>query len=193
MAPPPRPVSRMPHTEVLDEHLPGRTASVRAPSVVQDPYGERRYAQEMPPPQPVYRRVVSDYSRPVVSDRRIYATPAEGPESYTRAGSVQVAEYLPRPTYIEEHALPQERIIRTASVRSHHPRYEEPYEPVQRVESVRPIAHTHNPGYFVGGRRVREYTEHPHDVGVRRYYDREEGNRMGLEDVEPLQRVPQQY
>lgn len=193
MAPPPRPVSRMPHTEAPDEPLPGRTASVRAPSVVQDLYGERRYAQEMPPPQPVYRRVVSDYSRPVVTDRRIYATPAEGPEPYTRAGSVQVAEYLPRPTYVEEHALPQERIIRTASVRSHHPRYEEPYEPVQRVESVRPIAHSRNPGYFVGDGRVREYTEHPHGVGVRRYYDREEADRMALEDAEPVQRVPQHY
>lgn len=189
MAPPPRPVSRMRQHEVLGEPVPVRTASVRAPSVVQDPYGERRFAQEMPPPQPVYRRVVSDYARPAVSDRRIY----EGHEPYSRAGSVQVAEYLPRPTYVEDHAFPQERIIRTASVRSQQPRYEEPYESVQRVGSVRPTAQSRNPGFFVGERRMREYTEHPHDIGLRRYYDGGEAEPIALEDAEPVPRVPQHY
>lgn len=193
MAPPPRPVSRMPQPEILDEPVPARTVSVRAPSVVQDPYGERRYTHEMPPPQPVYRRVVSDYARPAVSDRRMYATPAEGHEPYSRAGSVQIAEYLPQPTYVEDHALSQERVIRTPNVRSHQSRYEEPYEVVPRMGSVRPAAQSRNPGFFVGERRMREYTEHPHDMGLRRYYDGGEAERIALEDAEPVQRVPQHY
>ncbi|KAJ5991434.1 hypothetical protein N7522_011641 [Penicillium canescens] len=99
MAPPPRPVSQMSKANIYDDQVPHRTASVRAPSVVQDPYVERRYVQEMPPPQPIYRRVTSDYARPVAHERQPYAAPLEGHGPYSRSGSVQV-EYLPLATQL---------------------------------------------------------------------------------------------
>ncbi|KAJ5627143.1 hypothetical protein N7528_004570 [Penicillium herquei] len=199
MAPPPRPASRAPapQGEVYDDRPPARPASVRAPSVVhQDPYIERRYIQEMPPPQPVYRRVTSNYARPAASDRQVYVTPVEAHEPYPRAGSVQVAEYLPRrQTYVEDHAIPQERVIRTASVRPQpqpQHRYEEPHDVVQRVGSTRPAGPAREVSVYMEERPIGDYVERPYYVRERRYYD--EDNRMALDGTaESVHRVSQHY
>ncbi|KAJ5923678.1 hypothetical protein N7454_008923 [Penicillium verhagenii] len=197
MAPPPRPPSRAPapQGEIYEERTPIRTASVRAPSIVQEPYLENRYIQEMPPPQPVYRRVTSDYVRPVVGERQTYAAPLEGHEPYSRAGSVQVAEYIPRrQNYVEEPPLPQERVIRTASVRPQpQHRYEEQtHDVIQRVGSTRPTG----PGrqVYMDERPVGEYVERPYYVRERRYYEGDDGNRLALDgNSEPVHRGPQHY
>ncbi|KAJ5773914.1 hypothetical protein N7457_008810 [Penicillium paradoxum] len=196
--PPPRPVSQM-SKEVYDERLPHHAGGVRAPSVVQDPYGERRYVQEMPPPQPIYRRVTSDYARSIAAhDRQSYAAPMEAHEPYPRSGSVQVAEYLPprHAVYIDERPAPQERIIRTASVRPPQPRYEDPHEVVQRVGSVRPTGPGREPSIFMDDRPLGEYVERPYFIRERRYYDGEgeEGDRLGLDGAsDTIQRAPQRY
>jgi len=196
MAPPPRPLSQMPK-DVYDDRAPVRTASVRAPSVVHDPYVERRYMQEMPPPpQPVYRRVTSDYARPVTGERRTYATAMESHDPYARSGSVQVAEYLPRrPTYVEEHSIPQERLIPTSSVRPQQARFEEPHhEVVQRVGSVRPAGPSRDVSVFLDERQVGDYNERPYYIRERRYFEGDGGKRMALDGgVEPVQHVPQHY
>lgn len=196
--PPPRPASQV-SKDVYDERVPHHAASFRAPSVVQDPYGERRYVQEMPPPQPIYRRVTSDYARPVVAhERQTYAAPLEGHEPYTRSGSVQVAEYLPprHAVYIDERPAAQERVIRTASVRPPQPRYEDPHEMVQRIGSVRPTGPTREPSIFMDERPLGEYVERPYFIRERRYYDGEDeaGDRMGLDGAnDTIQRVSQRY
>ncbi|KAJ5316632.1 hypothetical protein PENANT_c019G01346 [Penicillium antarcticum] len=194
MAPPPRPLSQM-SKAVYDDQVPHRTTSVRAPSVVQDPYVERRYLQEMPPPQPIYRRVAPDYARPIshAHERQPYATPLEGHEPYSRSGSVQV-EYLPprHPAYLDERGVPQERVIRTASVRPPQPRYEEPHEIDQRVGSVRPPAPGREVSVFMEGRPVGEYVERPYYIRDRRYYDGEgeEGDHVALDGAnDTVQRV----
>ena len=192
--PPPRPVSRM-SKDVYDERVHPHAGSVRAPSVVQDPYGERHYVQEMPPPQPVYRRVTSEYARPVAADERPgYAAPLEGHEPYSRSSSVQVAEYLPRhAVYVDERGVPQERIIRTASVRPPQPRYE--HEVVQRVGSVRPAGPGREPSIF-RDRPVGEYVERPYYIRDRRYYEAEgeEGDRVALDGAnDTIQRGSHRY
>ena len=195
--PPPRPVSQM-SKDMYDERLPQHhSGSVRAPSVVQDPYSERRYVQEMPPPQPIYRRVTSDYARPVAAlERQSYAPPFEGHEPYARSGSVQVAEYLPprHTVYVDERGVPQERIIRTTSVRPQ-PRYEEPHE-VQRVGSVRPTGPNREPSVFMEDRPMGEYVERPYYIRERRYYEGEgeEGDRIAFDGAtDSVQRGPQRY
>ncbi|KAJ5383985.1 hypothetical protein N7517_001896 [Penicillium concentricum] len=195
--PPPRPVSQMPK-DVYDERVHHHAGSVRAPSVVQDPYGERHYVQEMPPPQPVYRRVTSEYARPLVAhERQGYAAPLEGHEPYSRSNSVQVAEYLPRhAVYVDERGVPQERIIRTASVRPPQPRYEDSHEVVQRVGSVRPTGPGREPSIFMEDRQVGEYVERPYYIRDRRYYEGEgeEGDRIALDGAnDTIQRGPQRY
>ncbi|KAJ5168466.1 uncharacterized protein N7482_004060 [Penicillium canariense] len=195
MAPPPRPMSRAPKPEAYDDHVPVRTASVRAPSVIQDPYGEHRYVQEMPRPQPVYRRVVSDYARPVTGERRVYEAPLEGHDPYARSGGVQVAEYLPRrPAYVEEHAEPPERVIRTSSVRPPQARYEQPHPVVQRVSSVRPGGPSREVSVFLEDRQMGDYIERPYYVRERRFYDGDDGNRMVPDGTaDSVQRAPQRY
>lgn len=196
MAPPPRPMSRAPPPkgDVYDDRAPPRAPSVRAPSVVQDPYGDRRYVQEMPPPQPVYRRVASDFVRPVTSDRRAYAVPAEGHEPYSRSGSAQVPEYLSRrPTYVDEHGQPQERMIRTSSVRPGPARYEEPDVVVQRVGSAHPGGPSREVSIYMEDRPLGNYVEQPYYVRERPYYEPEDANRMALTGTEPVHRVQQHY
>jgi hypothetical protein len=200
MPPPPqrRPLSQMPK-DVYEERVPHHAGSVRAASIVQDPYGERRYVQEMPPPQPVYRRVTSDYARPLTAhERPSYVAPSEGHEAYTRSGSVQVAEYLPprHPVYIDDRGAPQERLIRTASVRPPQARYENPHEVVQRVGSVRPTGPVREPSVFMDERPVVDYVERPYFIREQRYYEGEgeEGDRLGLDGAnDTIQRVPQRY
>lgn len=194
--PPPRPVSRAPapKPDTYDDRAPVRTASVRAPSVIQEPY-ERRYVHEMPPPQPVYRHVPVDYARPVPPERRAYAAPLNDHEHYTRDGSVQVAEYLPnRPAYVENHTLPPERMIRTASVRPPPARYEGPHEVVHRIGSVRPSGPGREVSVYMDERPMGDYIERPYYVRERRYYEEDDENRMALDGVaEPVQRVSQHY
>ncbi|KAI3173065.1 hypothetical protein DTO046C5_3412 [Penicillium roqueforti] len=194
--PPPRPVSRM-SNDVYEERVHHHAGSVRAPSVVQDPYGERHYVQEMPPPQPVYRRVTSEYARPVAADERQgYAAPLEGHEPYSRSSSVQVAEYIPRhAVYVDERGVPQERIIRTASVRPPQPHYENSHEVVQRVGSVRPTGPGREPSIF-RDRQLGEYVERPYYIRDRRYYEGEgeEGDHIALDGAnDTIQRGPQRY
>ncbi|KAJ5380475.1 uncharacterized protein N7496_002903 [Penicillium cataractarum] len=195
MAPPPRPMSRAPKADVYGDHVPVRTASVRAASVVQDPYGEHRYVQEMPPPPPTYRRVVSDYARPVAGERRAHAAPLESHDPYAPSDNVQLAEYVPRrPAYVGEHAPPLDRVIRTASVRPQQVRYEEPMEVVQRVSSVRPGGPSRDVSVFVEDRQRGEYVERPYYVREQRYYEADDGNRMALDGpADSVRRAPSRY
>jgi hypothetical protein len=195
MAPPPRPLSRAPKADVYGDHVPVRTGSVRAASVIQDPYGGHRYVQEMPPPPPTYRRVASDYVRPVAGERRAYATPLESHDPYAPSDSVQVAEYVPRrPAYVEEHGPPLERVIRTSSVRPQPVRYEEPLEVVQRVSSVRPAGPSREVSVFLDDRQRGEYIEQPYYVREQRYYEADDGNRMALDGpADSVQRPQPRY
>lgn len=200
MAPPPRPLSRVPRVETYDDRVPARAPSVRAQSVVQDPYIERRYVQEMPPPQPqYYRRVTADYARPVANERRAYAAPLEGGrEPYSRSGSVQV-EYVPRhSTYVDEPpAPPPGRAMRTASVRPQLTRYEEPHEiPQQRVGSIRP-GPSRDVSVIMDDRLMGDYVERPYYIRERRFYEGEDGgSRVPLDGAaDSVQRVqvPRHY
>ena len=178
-APPPvhylSPVSRMPRSDVFDDGAPVRQASVRAASIIEDPYGGRRYVQEMPPPPSAYRRV-ADYARP-------YATPVDDREPFPRGGSVQVGEYPPRrTTYMEDPGVPRERVVRMSSVRPPTARYEEPREVLPRVASVRPSGGRDMSVYMDDDpQRAREYIERPMYVSSRaptlreepQYYDGE--------------------
>ncbi|KAF3388980.1 hypothetical protein F1880_003955 [Penicillium rolfsii] len=195
MAPPPRPMSRAPKADVYSDHVPVRTASARAPSVIQDPYGEHRYVQEMPPPPQTYRRVVSDYARPVAGERRAYATSLQGHDPYAPSEGVQLAEYVPRrPPYVEEHAQSLERVVRTSSVRPQSVRYEEPLEVVQRVGSVRPVGPSREVSVFLDDRPRGEYIERPFFVRDQRYYEGDDGNRMALAGpADPVQRAQPRY
>ncbi|KAL1965509.1 hypothetical protein VTN77DRAFT_5592 [Rasamsonia byssochlamydoides] len=192
----PPPPSRVAKVEDYNERAHIRNGSVRATSIVDDPYGDRRYVHDMPPPpQTTYRRVV-DYPRGVVEERRPYRPVAEREPAY-RSSSV-VVDYAPRhSTYVEDHEIPRERLVRMSSVRPPATRYEEPRE-VHRVQSVRP-----------GGREVsyvdeeprpqREYMDRPVYTSMRpvrdeRYYDDEDAGRIVLDGTgEVVHRVPQRY
>ncbi|PYH94220.1 hypothetical protein BO71DRAFT_399093 [Aspergillus ellipticus CBS 707.79] len=196
----PPPSSRIPRSDVYDDPAALHHASVRAASVLEDPYGGRRYVQEMPPPQAAYRRV-ADYARPAPSERPSYATALDEREPYPRSASVQVGDYAARrPPYLDEAELPRERIVRVPSVRPPTSRYEEPREVIQRVESVRPGGRDVSVYVDDGTRQPREYIERPVYVAARplareeRYYDPGNPERVVLEggrDV--VHRVPQRY
>ncbi|KAB8235501.1 uncharacterized protein BDW43DRAFT_270431 [Aspergillus alliaceus] len=195
----PPPSSRMPipRSEVYDDHQPVRYASVRAPSVLEDPYASRRYVQDMPPPQGAYRRV-ADFARPAPSERRPYAAPFDEREALPRSASVQVTDYSTRrPPYIEETELPRERIVRMPSVRPPTTRYDEPREVIQRVESVRPAGRDVSVYMDEDPRRPREYVERPVYISARpaareeRYYDSGEPERVVIDGS--VHRVPQRY
>lgn len=173
MAPPPRPASRAPRGEIYEDRLPVRNASVRAPSVIQESYADRRYVPEMLPPQPVYRRVPAEYARPVSGDRRSYVAPLEGPEPYSHDGNAPLAEYAP-PAYIEEHALPTERVIRTSSIRPPPGRYEEPHDAAPRVGSVRPAGPSREVSVYMDERPLGDYVERPYYLRERRYFEGDE-------------------
>ncbi|GAB1191100.1 hypothetical protein APSETT444_000270 [Aspergillus pseudonomiae] len=195
----PPPTSRMPvpRSEVYDDHPPVRYTSVRAPSVLEDPYGNRRYVQDMPPPQSTYRRV-TDYARPAPSERRPYVAPFDEREPLPRSASVQVTDYSTRrPHYIEEAEVPRERIVRVPSVRPPTARYDEPREVIQRVESVRPAGRDVSIYMDDDPRRPREYIERPVYLSTRpvareeHYYDNGEPERVVLDGG--VHRVPQRY
>lgn len=160
MQPMPPPYTRMPRGDIYEDQPPLRQASVRAGSVVQDPYSGRRYVQEMPPPATAYRRV-TDYARPPLNERRSYAMPVDDREAFPRSSSVQVGEYPARRTaYVDEPEVPRERVIRMASVRPPPTRYEEPAM-YQRVESMHPGSRAMSTFVEDDSRRPREYIERP--------------------------------
>ncbi|KAJ5496035.1 hypothetical protein N7539_001151 [Penicillium diatomitis] len=182
MAPPPRPMSRALRTDGYQEPVPSRTVSVRAASVVQDQYGEHRYVQEMPPPPPTYRRVVSDYVRPVETERRVFTGPMEIHDPYVPGETVPIPEYAPRQSaYAEEHGPPRERVIRTSSVRPQAARYEEPLEVVQRVSSVHPGVASREVSVFADERPRAQYVERPYYIRDRRYHEAEDANHVALD------------
>ncbi|KAL2219561.1 hypothetical protein M432DRAFT_611926 [Thermoascus aurantiacus ATCC 26904] len=197
----PPPPSRMVKVEPYDEraHLP--STSVRATSIVEDPYGDRRYVQEMAPPQTTYRRV-ADYPRSTL-EQRPYAREFDEREPVIRSGSVQVVDYPPPPprhtTYIDERDLPRERLVRTSSVRPPPIRYEEPREGIQRVQSVHPGGREVSVYMDDEPRRPREYVERPvyapaRPVREERYYEDEDAGRMVLDGTrDVVHRVPQRY
>ncbi|KAH8427427.1 uncharacterized protein LDX57_005141 [Aspergillus melleus] len=197
MQPMPPPTSRVPRSEVYDDAPQMRQASVRAASVLEDPYGGRRYMQEMPPPQGVYRRV-TDYARPAPSDRRSYVAPLDERETFPRSASVQVGDYTSRrPPYVEEAELPRERVVRIPSVRPPTARYEEPREMLPRVESVRPGGRDMSVYMDEDVRRPREYIERPLYVAARPlaraegFYESGEPERVMLDSG--VHRVSQRY
>ncbi|KAE8355269.1 hypothetical protein BDV28DRAFT_51012 [Aspergillus coremiiformis] len=195
--PPPSSRIPIPRSEVYDDHPSVRYTSVRAPSVLEDPYGTRRYVQDMPPPQGAYRRV-PDFARPAPSERRPCVAPFDEREPLPRSASVQVTDYSTRrPHYIEETEIPRERIVRMPSVRPPTTRYDEPREVIQRVESARPAGRDVSVYMEDDPRRPREYIERPVYLSARpvareeRYYDSGEPERVVI-DGGP-HRVPQRY
>lgn len=170
------------------EHAYVRNASVRAASIVDDGYGNRRYVQEMAPPPATgtYRRV-TEHGRNVSDNQRLYSSrPVVDREPVFRSGSVAV-EYAPRQaTYIEQE-MPRERLIRTSSVRPPPSRYEQHREGTHRVQSVRPSGHEINIYMDDDGHRVaREYSERPGYTAVRperenRYITDEDGTRLVID------------
>ncbi|KAL4780357.1 hypothetical protein BJX76DRAFT_351033 [Aspergillus varians] len=189
----PPPTSRIPRTDVYEGQVPPpmRHASVRAASVLEDPYGGRRYVQEMPP-QGAYRRV-TDYARPAPNERRPYVAPFEAREPYPRSSSVQVHDYTARQShYAEEAELPRERIVRIPSVRPPTTRFQEPREVIQRVESVHPGGRDVSVYIDEETRRPREYIERPVYVAARpvareeRYYENGDPERVVAEFIPPI-------
>lgn len=178
-----------------------RNGSMRAASVVEDSYGERRYVQEMPPPPPTYRRV-TDYARSVVPERRPYTREYDDKEPIMRSESVQVMDYPPRhhAPYVDDHGLPREDVIRVASVRPQHRQYEEPREMVQRVQSVRPGGREVSVYVDDEQRQPREYI--PMDkqgYGIarsardERFYGDDDGDRMVMDGGREVHRLPSRY
>ena len=97
---------------------------------------DRRYLQEMPPPQVAYRRI-AETPRMAPAEAQIAGRdPQAELKRMQRAASVQVPEYDPRqPLYANENEPPR---MRMSSVRPAASRYEDAREVVQRVQSVRP-------------------------------------------------------
>lgn len=196
----PPPASRVPRADVYEAPPQMRHASVRAVSVAEDPYGARRYVQEMP--QATYRRV-TDYARPPPAERRPYAAQFETREPYPGSGpsgSVQNHDFAAQPShYPEEAQLPRERIVRIPNSRPPTTRYQEPREMMQR-ESVYPGARDASVYVDDDLRHPREYIERPMYIATRpmareeRYYNNGEPERVvldGSRDV--IHRVPQHY
>ncbi|PGH06508.1 hypothetical protein GX51_02332 [Blastomyces parvus] len=128
------PSARFSRMELYNEGPPRMaTGGVRAASVMEDPYRDRRYTQDMPPPSVTYRRAPApEYSREVVRERPAYAREVD------ERGLVDYAPPPRHATYFEE-PLPREDVVRMSSVRPPPSRYEEPVrQPLQRMQSVRP-------------------------------------------------------
>lgn len=176
MQPMPAPYTRVQRGDIYDEPALSRQPSIRAASIVEDPYSGRRYMQEMPPPPRTAYRRVTDYPRPMPSELQSYPAPHEGREQLPRSSSVQVGEYpARRAAYIDDPEPLRERIIRVSSVRPPTTRYEEPREMAQHMESVRPRSRAMST-YVDDARQQREYIERPVYVDARpareeRYYD----------------------
>lgn len=200
------PGSRIARGDVYDDGAPVRHASMRAASVFEDPYGGRRYVQEMPPPPSTYRRV-TDYAQsaaPPLNERRAYATPVSDREPFPRSSSVQVGEYPRRTAYMEDPGMPRERVVRIPSARPAPPtRYEEPpQEMVSQVASVRPNGRDMSVYMDEEPQRPRpDYIERPMYVSTRpppprreeAYYDGEPERMMMDGSRNVVQRAPPRY
>ncbi|EED13203.1 conserved hypothetical protein [Talaromyces stipitatus ATCC 10500] len=175
-----------------------RSASVRAPSIVDDGYGGRQYIQEMAPPSGTYRRL-AEQGRNASETQRLYpARTVADREGVFRSGSVAV-DYAPAPrqaTYIEEE-IPRNRLVRTSSVRPPTSRYEQPHDGgLHRVQSVRPGGREVSVYMDEDGHHVaREYSERPgYPAAVRaerpsRYITDEDGTRVAIEGPGDVHRV----
>ncbi len=109
---------------------------VRAGSIYTEPPKDRRYIQDMPPPQIAYRRVGEPPRTPLVDTRQ-----AENTARLQRSASVQLLDYPTRqPVYADDQMLVRPS-MRMGSVRPREPQYEEislARMPVSRGQSVRP-------------------------------------------------------
>lgn len=196
--------TRVVRPDEYDERAYFRSASVRAPSIIDDGYGGRQYIQEMAPPSGTYRRL-ADHGRNVSETQRLYPTRAVvDRESVFRSGSVAV-DYAPAQrqatTYIEEE-IPRDRLVRTSSVRPPSSRYEPQYrEGLHRVSSVRPGGREVSVYMDEEGHHVaREYSERPgYTAAVRperasRYITEEDGPRVAIEGAgDVVHRVAPRY
>ena len=180
-----------------------RHGSVRAASIMEDSYGERRYVQEMPPPPAGYRRV-SNYAQSAVPERRPYVREYDDKEPVVRGESVQMMDYPPPrhpPTYIDENGIPREEMVRVSSVRPQPRQYEEPRETIQRVQSVRPAGRAVSVYVDDEARQPREYVPMENSgygmarpAREERFYADDDGDRMvfdGGRDV--VHRLPPRY
>lgn len=158
MAPPPPP----PQFSKPDPYEEGGVLAprgrVRAMSIVDDPYRERRYVEEMPPPEMAYRRS-GRVARAPPSQSQLYEHEIDERAPPMRSGSVQVVEYPPRQATYAEDVPPyrREEIVRVASVRPPTSRYEEPLEQRGRVQSVRPMRRDVSVYIDDEPRQTREY------------------------------------
>ncbi|KAK2790006.1 hypothetical protein FQN52_005816 [Onygenales sp. PD_12] len=195
VAPPPsrvQPIStpRLTRVEAYNDAPRVPNGSVRAVSVLEDPYRDRRYAQEMPPPPVTYRRA-PEYPREVVRERPVYSRDMD-------------VEYAPprHATYFEE-PIPREEVVRMSSVRPPPSRYEEVRQPLQRMQSVRPSGREVSVYVDDEPRPRREYAPMEragYAVGrpgrEERYYEEEESSKIDMDGVgmhEAVQRVPRRY
>ncbi|KAM5446138.1 hypothetical protein MaudCBS49596_006824 [Microsporum audouinii] len=138
----------------------GSHTPARPMSIVNEHYRDRRYIQEMPPPEMTYRRNPGSGVGPALSyaadnelgEPRFYDREAPDRGPMMRSASVQMIDYPPRqpqqhprqpqPTYVDEAPFPHDEIVRVASVRPPPvgvPRYEEHHEVQPRMTSVRPM------------------------------------------------------
>ncbi|EEP81668.1 conserved hypothetical protein [Uncinocarpus reesii 1704] len=198
MAPP---STRLAHAEPYDERSPIRAAPVRAVSVIENPYPERRYVQDMPPPPVTYRRV-PEYARVAPSDHGIYEREIDDRPRIPRGASVQVIDYPHQhQAYVEETAYPREELVRMSSVRPPPSRYEAPGEPPMRMQSVRPVRREVSVYIDDEPHQSREYApmnqvNYPASRQVRaeRYYDDEDAAKMELEGSQGVvRRVSRRY
>jgi hypothetical protein len=193
--PMPPPPSRVAKTDSYNERVHLRNAGIRANSIIEDPYGDRRYIQEMPPP--VYRRVV-DYPRGALDDRRPYPRQFEEREPIIRSSSA-VLDFPPRhATYIEEREVSRERLLRMPSSRPPPSRYDDARD-VQRVQSVRPGGREVSVYVDNEDRHSREYVERPVYASSRPlredgFFEDDDPSGMILDGArEVVQRIPQPY
>lgn len=106
----------------------------RAGSVFIEPSREKRYIQDMAPPQISYRRIGEVPRTPVVD-----AGPMVDASHLQRSASVQVVDYAPRQAIYTDERMATRAPVRMGSVRPQETRYEEVRIPVSRVQSVRPV------------------------------------------------------
>ncbi|EEH35889.1 hypothetical protein PAAG_00212 [Paracoccidioides lutzii Pb01] len=216
LQPLPPPSARLSRMDPYPEGPPRlANGSVRAASIIEDPYHDRRYAQEMPPPPPLtYRRAPEEFRREFLHERTVYGY--DGDER-------GVVDYVNQPpparhaTYVEEPLVPRDEVVRMASVRPPPSRYEERHpavrQPMSRMQSVRPggreisvyvddeqprgrrdYAPVERGGYGPAGAPAGAPAGVARSVREERYYDDEEVGKMDVEGMhDVVQRVQRRY
>ena len=160
--------------------------TVRATSIFEDPYHERRYVHDMGPPQISYRHVPETPRSIVAEPRPVYREEME-PGHIQRSASVQVVDYpTKRPIYVDDRAGPRE-VVRIPSVRPAMAQHEDPRETVQCVQNVYPDGR--EVSVFVDDRPQvrRQYVQmdEPHQeirqtVRGSGYYEVDNGSRIAV-------------